>query len=41
MQTGWIKDSNGLWYYFNNSGDMAVNTIIDGYEVDSTGACIQ
>lgn len=40
MKTGWFKDTDGNWYYFNTSGDMAVNTIIDGYEVGSTGAYI-
>lgn len=40
MQTGWIY-SSGKWYYcYPISGDMAVNTIVDGYIVDSTGAWI-
>jgi glucan-binding YG repeat protein len=40
MKIGWFKDTDGKWYYFNASGDMVVNTTIDGYEVDNTGACI-
>jgi glucan-binding YG repeat protein len=40
MQTGWI-DCNGKWYYcYPGSGDMATNSIIDGYRVDSTGAWV-
>jgi len=40
MKTGWLKDTDGKWYYLNTNGDMAVNTVIDGYAVDSTGAWI-
>ncbi|OOM79835.1 transglutaminase-like domain-containing protein [Clostridium sp. BL-8] len=40
MQTGWIY-SSGKWYYcYPGSGAMAVNSIIDGYKVDSSGAWI-
>lgn len=40
MKTGWIY-SSGKWYYcYSGSGAMAVNTIVDGYKVDSNGAWI-
>lgn len=40
MQTGWIN-YDGKWYYcYPVSGVMAVNTIIDGQKIDSTGAWI-
>ena len=40
MQTGWIY-YNGKWYYcYPVSGDMATNTIIGGYRVDSSGVWI-
>ena len=39
MQTGWLKD-NGTWYYLRANGEMAVNTIIDGYRLNSNGALI-
>lgn len=40
MKTGWIY-YNGKWYYcYPVSGGMAINTIIDGYRVDSSGAWI-
>lgn len=39
MQTGWLKDS-GTWYYLRANGEMAVNTIIDGYRLNSNGALI-
>ena len=40
MQTGWIY-SSGKWYYcYPVSGNMATNTIINGYRVDSSGAWV-
>lgn len=36
MQTGWLND-NGTWYYLNSGGDMAYDTIVDGYYLDSNG----
>jgi len=40
MKIGWIY-YNGKWYYcYPVSGDMATNTIIDGYRVDSSGAWV-
>ena len=40
MKTGWMQDGN-KWYYLYRSGDMAKDTIIDGYSVGSDGAWIQ
>lgn len=39
MSTGWLK-LNNKWYYFYTNGQMAVNTTIDGYFVNSSGAWI-
>lgn len=40
MQTGWMY-SGGKWdYCYSVSRDMATNTIINGYRVDSNGAWI-
>lgn len=36
MMTGWVY-SNNHWYYLKSDGIMAVNTIIDGYKIDSFG----
>jgi len=40
MKTGWLKDG-GYWYYFQDSGAMAVSTTltIDGvrYSFDASG----
>jgi len=39
MQTGWFKDSDGKYYYFYEStGDMAHDTTIGGYKLQSNGA---
>jgi hypothetical protein len=32
----WLK-LDGKWYYFNNDGSLAVNTKVDGYELDENG----
>ena len=40
MKTGWIQDHRA-WFYFYPSGELAVNTVIGGYEVDSNGAWIK
>jgi glucan-binding YG repeat protein len=40
MQTGWIHYSEKWYYCYPQSGAMAVNTIIDGYIVDSNGAWV-
>lgn len=40
MRTGWLKDIDGNWYYLNTNGEMAVDTVVDGYTIDSTGSWI-
>ena len=37
MQTGWINDGE-TWYYLNSGGDMAYDTYVGGYYLDSSGA---
>lgn len=37
---GW-RQINGKWYYFREAGNMARNTIVDGYYVDQSGAWTQ
>ncbi|MFW2491752.1 hypothetical protein ACN077_24825 [Clostridium chromiireducens] len=37
---GW-RYINGEWYYFEENGYMAHDTIIDGYKLDSDGAWIE
>lgn len=38
MEIGWVK-TGGKWYYLYKSGRMAKNTSIDGYKLNSSGAC--
>lgn len=40
MKTGWVQDKS-KWYYLYNSGDMAKDTNINGYVLDSNGEWIQ
>lgn len=40
MQTGWLQES-GKWYYFYNNGQMAVNTRIDGYQINKDGVWVK
>ncbi|NFN06059.1 hypothetical protein FDB50_15250 [Clostridium botulinum] len=40
MKTGWIND-NGSWYFCNDSGKMAHDTFVNGYELASNGAWIK
>lgn len=41
LKTGWIY-TNGKWYYcYPENGKLAMNTIINGYTVDSSGAWIE
>lgn len=39
MLTGWIQ-TGGKWYFLNNNGDMAYNTTIGQYKLNSSGAWI-
>lgn len=40
MVTGW-REIKGKWYYFNDIGEMLVNTVTpDGYTVNEDGVCI-
>lgn len=42
MKTGWVKDTDGNWYYLSNDGSMLSNTTTpDGYSVDNNGVWIQ
>lgn len=38
MKTGWLKDNSGRWYYLYNTGVMAKNTTIDGYNLGADGS---
>ncbi|MDW0114026.1 NlpC/P60 family protein [Sporosarcina saromensis] len=40
MLTGWVQ-TGGKWYYFYSNGQMAANTTIGGYQLNSSGAWIQ
>lgn len=40
LASGW-RNINDKWYYFYQSGQMAANTTIDGYMLDSSGAWIK
>ena len=40
MVTGWFQ-VNGKWYYAYSSGDLAVNTTVGGYFVNSNGEWIR
>lgn len=41
----WAKNKweliNGNWYYFLNDGTMTINTVIDGYKINSDGIWIK
>lgn len=37
MVFGQWLEIDGKWYYFYDDGSLAVNTSIDGYEVDENG----
>lgn len=41
MKTGWFKDIDEKWYFLKASGEMAFDTIIDGYVLGSTGEWIK
>ena len=36
MKTGWLND-NGSWYYLDSDGSMAVNRIVDGWNIGQDG----
>lgn len=36
MFTGW-QEINSNWYYFNNSGQMVANCVVDGYSIGADG----
>ena len=38
MTIGWIKDTDGKWYYMYSDGSMAYDTYIDRYYVNFNGA---
>lgn len=40
MKTGWINDGYN-WYYMYPSGEMAYDTYINGYRLDSNGAWVR
>lgn len=40
MLTGWVQVA-GVWYYLFGDGSMAVNTVIDGWTIDGSGAARQ
>ena len=40
MATSWIQ-SNGNWYYLDSSGEMLLNTTVDGFVLGSNGAWIK
>lgn len=39
MVMGW-HEINGNWYYFNEKGEMLANTVLEGYQFDESGACM-
>lgn len=41
MTTGWLKDIDGRWYYFNTNGIMMHDTIVDGCKLGSDGSWIK
>jgi FOG: Glucan-binding domain (YG repeat) len=43
MKTGWTQDSDGKWYYLNNSGAMQTGWINDNgtwYYLSQSGAML-
>ena len=38
MNKGWLKDTDGNWYYLKNDGSMASNEYVDGYYLSYNGA---
>lgn len=40
METGWIHDNDGNWYYCWSNGQMATDTDVYGHYVDANGVMI-
>ncbi|MGC6176614.1 hypothetical protein [Lacrimispora sp. 38-1] len=38
--TGWVQ-SNGKWYYYDEKGDMAKNTVVEGHKLGTDGAMVE
>lgn len=41
MAIGWLQANPGQWYYFQADGSMAVNTVVDGYQINESGVWVQ
>jgi len=42
MNTGWVLDNDGKWYYLGENGAMMTNGVTpDGYRVDADGKWIR
>jgi|GEM_PF-5092390 len=41
QNSGWWQDTNGKWYFFDDSGYMLTDTWADGYYLGSDGACVK
>ena len=37
MKIGWMQANPSQWYYFQADGSMAVDTVVDGYQIDASG----
>ena len=40
LKKGWVE-YNGAWYYLTDNGEMAVNTTIDGFNINHDGIWVQ
>jgi len=38
--TGWVH-SDGKWYYYDDKGVMAKNTVVEGHELGTDGAMVE
>ena len=41
MKIGWMQANPSQWYYFQTDGSMAVDTVVDGYQINSSGLWIK
>lgn len=41
MKIGWMQANPSQWYYFQADGSMAVDTVVDGYQINSSGLWIK